>query len=511
MPEKVNDKTVFSLLEVTKSIQKTLAERYKSSFWVKAEMNKLNFYQQSGHCYPDLVDKQDGKVIAQMRANLWKDDYIKINNNFLKVLNEPLKDGIKILFLAKISFEPNYGLTLRIIDIDPGYTLGDLEKEKQETIKKLKEEGIFNKNKSLKLPMLPQRIAIISVETSKGYKDFMGKIEGNPWNYSFFHMLFPSLLQSEKIIQTISAQLKRIELVKSHFDVVAIIRGGGGDVGLSSYNNYQLAKEIALFPIPVLTGIGHITNETVVEMVSHKNLITPTDLADFLIQKFHNFSVPVKEAEQKIIDKSSRLIIDEKTKLQSEVKLFHSVTENILLVNHNEIYGRIQSLFRQSQFLFKSENEYLFLIRQGIKKGTNAYFNSASRDIMQFAFTITKDVTSHLKAVRLLVNQNSRQLVSASNVLLFLRKEKIIQLWEKFSDKLISFLSNETFAVSNIEKNINNMSPTEVMRRGYSITLHQGKAVKYFDKVKEGDTLNTLVFEGNIISIVKSTNKPGEQ
>ncbi|CAK0767621.1 exodeoxyribonuclease VII large subunit [Gammaproteobacteria bacterium] len=322
MPETVNDKQVFSLLEVTKSIQKTIAERYKSSFWVKAEMNKLNFYSQSGHCYPELVEKQNGKVIAQMRSNLWKEDYISINNNFKKVLNEPLKDGIKILFLAKVSFESSYGLALRIIDIDPSYTLGDLEKEKQETIKKLNDEKIFNINKSLKLPLLPQRIAIISVETSKGYKDFLGKIESNPWGYKFFHMLFPSLLQGEKIIQSISTQLQLIRKVKTHFDVVAIIRGGGGDVGLSSYNNYELAKEIALFPIPILTGIGHITNETVVEMVSHKNLITPTDLADFLTQKFHNFSVPVKEAQQKITDKSKRLISDEKKNFSRRLNYF---------------------------------------------------------------------------------------------------------------------------------------------------------------------------------------------
>lgn len=508
MPENVNDKTVFSLLEVTKSIQKTLALRYKSSFWVKAEMNKLNFYKQSGHCYPDLVEKHDGKVIAQMHANLWKDDYLSINFNFLNILNEPLKDGIKILFLAKISFEPNYGLSLRIIDIDPSYTLGDLEKEKQETIKRLKEEGIFDRNKSLKLPMLPQRIAIISVETSKGYKDFMGKMESNPWGYSFFHMLFPSLLQSEKIIQTISAQLKKIELVKSHFDVVAIIRGGGGDVGLSSYNNYELAKTIALFPIPVLTGIGHITNETVVEMVSHRNLITPTDLADFLIQKFHNFSVPVKEAEQKIMDKSMRLISDAKLKLQLEVKLFHSVTANILLVNHNEIKGSVQSLFRQSQFLMKSENEYLLLIKLEIRKSANAIFINSSREIRQFVYTLSKDVTTSLNAVKLLVNQNTRQLVTGSKVLLFLRNEKIVQLRDKFSDKFLALLKNETVLLSNIEKNINNMSPKEVMRRGYSITLHEGKAVKSIDKVKEGDRLDTLMFEGDIISIVKSTNKP---
>ncbi|GAI86298.1 unnamed protein product, partial [marine sediment metagenome] len=163
MPEKVNDKTVFSLLEVTRSIQKTLSERYKSSFWVKAEMNKLNHYPQSGHCYPNLVEKKGGKEIAKIMANIWKDDFVRINRNFQKVLKEPLKDGIKILFSAKITFHPEYGLKLRIIDIDPSYTLGDLEIEKQETIERLKKEGIFDKNKTLKLPL---RVLLILFENS---------------------------------------------------------------------------------------------------------------------------------------------------------------------------------------------------------------------------------------------------------------------------------------------------------------------------------------------------------
>jgi exodeoxyribonuclease VII large subunit len=445
MPEKINDITIFSLLEVTTSIQQTLNDRYKSSFWVKAEMNKLNWYKQSGHCYPELVEKKDGKVIAQIKSILWKDDFNRVNNNFLHTLKEPLKDGIKILFQAKITFDPVHGIALWITDIDPGYTLGDLEKEKQETIKQLKEEGIFNKNKMLKLPLLPQRIAIISVETSKGYADFLKIIETNSWNYRFFHFLFPSILQGDKAVKGILNQLKRIKKVISHFDVVAIIRGGGGDVGLSCYNNYQLAKEIALFPIPVITGIGHATNETVSEMISFSNAITPTKLAEYLLQKFHNFSVPVQEAEKKIIDKSRRLLSEEKTKFQSEVKLFRSVTENILNTNRNEVKSVSKSLLHNAQFIFKNENEYLRAARTNIIKGTNIFWNNAKLEL------------------------------------------------------------------KNIEKNIDNMSPANVLKRGYSITLLNGKAVRNIAQVKSGDTINTTVFEGNIISIVNSTNRTSDQ
>ena len=296
MPEKVDNKIIFTLKEVTESIQKTLTQRYSSIFWVKAEMNKLNYYNHSGHCYPELIEKIESKLVAQIKSILWKDDYENINLNFIKVLKEPLKDGIKILFAARITFDPVYGLALRIVDIDPTFTLGDLEKEKQETIDRLKKENLFEKNKQTLMPLLPQRIAIISVQTSKGYADFIKVIDQNPWSYKFFYLLFPSLLQGEKAVASIILQLDRIRKVIAHFDVVAIIRGGGGDVGLSCYNNYELSKAIATFPLPVLTGIGHATNQTVAEMTAYQNAITPTKLAEFLIQKFHNFAVPLKES-----------------------------------------------------------------------------------------------------------------------------------------------------------------------------------------------------------------------
>ncbi len=465
MPEVINDKQIFSLLEVTRSIQKTIAERYKSTYWIKAELNKLNYYRQSGHCYPELVEKQNGKIVAQIRSNLWKDDYLKIDTNFKRVLNETLKDGIKILFLASISFHPEYGLSLRIIDIDPSFTLGDLEKEKQETIKKLKDEDLFNKNKLLILPTLPQRIAIISVETSKGYADFLQVFEqaNKSWRYKFFHMLFPSLLQGDNAVPSIIKQLNRIKKVKNHFDVVAIVRGGGGDIGLSCYNNYNLAKEIALFPIPVITGIGHATNETVTEMISFQNAITPTKLAEFLIQKFHNYSVPVQKAEEKIIDRSKRLIADEKSKFASEVKLFRSVTNNMLLENKNLLKESVKSIISQSNFIFKNEHEYHKNIKQKIIIATKHLCSSLNQNLLLFGRNIRRDV-------------------------------------------LLIFKSQHT-ELGNIEKNINNMKPENVLKRGYSITYLNGKAVSSFSNVSEGDVLHTVLNEGNLTSTVNSTSK----
>ena len=406
MAEARNERKVFSLIEVTMSIQKTLTERYKSSFWVQAEMNKLNYYPHSGHCYPDLIEKRDGKIIAEIRAIIWKDDFQKINNSFLSVLKEPLKNGINILFCAKITYDPKFGLSLRILDIDPAYTLGALEREKQEATERLKHEGIFHSNKALKIALLPKRIAVISVQTSKGYSDFLKIIERNEWGYKFFHMLFPALLQGENAVESIMAQLARIKRVKQHFDAVAIIRGGGADVGLTCYNNYRLSKEIAIFPLPVLTGIGHSTNETVSEMIAFKNAITPTELADYLIQKFHDFFVPVQRAQEKMIHISKRILKEENTRLLNSGKYFKSVTENTLVKNKHLISNELKDLINQANYFFKKEKENNKAIFSGFQKKATALFNDHNEKLQYQGLIFKKDVVAHLNQSKLLLNQN---------------------------------------------------------------------------------------------------------
>lgn len=425
-------------------------------------MNKLNYYKHSGHCYPDLVEKKDGKVIAQIRANLWKFDYFRINNNFLKVLKEPLKDGIKILFQAKITFDPVYGLSLNILDIDPSFTLGDLEKEKQETILRLQEEHLFDKNKKLDFPLLPQNVAIISVETSKGYADFLRVIENNSWGYRFFHMLFPSILQGEKAVDGIIGQLERIKKVNHHFDVVAIIRGGGGDVGLSCYNHYDMARAIAEFPLPVITGIGHATNETVAEMVGFENGITPTKVAEFLIQQFHNFSEPVRRARETISEKSLQRMLDEKMKLQSESKLFRSVTKNIIAAGKQHVASTGRSLGQSAVYLFRNERKVLDHV--AMQTGRQTHFRI----------------------------QNSEMEIAA--------------IVEKLPSKIKFELQKKTTGLISLERTVKALHPENVLKRGYSITMKRGKAITSIDQIGEDEEIETIVYDGKIDSIVKSKN-----
>ncbi|NGM74450.1 exodeoxyribonuclease VII large subunit [Sphingobacterium sp. SGL-16] len=414
MPQKVNDKTIFSLLEVTKSIQRTLADRYKSLYWIKAEMNKLNHYKHSGHCYPELVEKKDGKIVAEIRSILWKSDFERITSSFVKLLNEPLRDGITILFQAGISYDPLHGLSLRIVDIDPTFVLGILEREKKESILKLQQEGLFDANKLVPFPLIPKRLAIISVETSKGLSDFFKIINNNPWGYKIETTLYPALLQGDKSIPSIIKQLAVIAERTESYDAVAIIRGGGGEVGLSSYNNYNLAKAIAIFPIPVLTGIGHSTNETVSEMVAYKNAITPSELADFLIQKFHNFSIPLDQLQERLISLSKNKFEQEKAKLQ----------------------GFAQSLSWSSKNRLQQEKHNVLILSQRL------------------------------------------------------------QLFSKH------FLKERYSSLENITRLIKMADPAQLLKRGFSVTRINGKAVKSIADVQEGDIVETLLLDGKLQSQV---------
>lgn len=465
MSEQINNKQVFTLYEVTSSIKKSLKERYSKSYWVKAEMNKLNLYPASGHCYPELVEKKNGAVITQLKCNLWSDSYESINRKFISVLNEPLKDGIKILFLATIEFHQVHGLSLNIIDIDPHFTLGDLEREKQETIQKLKTKELFKKNKFLNLSLIPQRIAIISVESSKGYADFLNVINSAnvSWNYKFFYMLFPSVLQGDKAVLTMLYQLKKIRQVIHHFDVVAIIRGGGGDIGLSCYNNYELAKEIAQFPIPVITGIGHSTNETVVEMVAYENSITPTKLAEYLIQKYHNVSVPIQKSSKLLIEKSKKIIDTEKAAFQSEIKLFRTVSNSILIMRNSDISNQIQLLIQNSKFLLSNENRNYKIILEDFKNKSKSLIKNNLSELFILKQGFMKDVKTCIKRM------------------------------------VLEF--------DNTSQNLDNMRPEKVLKRGFSITKLNGKSINNYIKVKPNDTITTTLFKGVIISTVQSSNK----
>lgn len=320
-----NERRVFALSEITESITRMFEKFYDQPYWIKAEISALNLYPVSGHCFPLMVEKSEGRVKAQLKATIWKEDLFYITQKFEKVTKEIFREGLNIMFLAYVKFSSTYGLSLQIVDIEPLYTLGEMAQDKINTILQLKKEGIFDMNRLLTLPLILKKIAIISVETSKGYNDLMVTLRNNPNGYKVLTTLFPAILQGNGAIETMTAQLLAIRKAVNRFDAVVIVRGGGDDVGLSCYDHLTLAREIANFPLPVITGIGHSTNETVSEMVACVNKITPTDVAHYILSGFIEQDLRLKTHAQALRLSVSAIIENEKLDLsdfQSRISNF---------------------------------------------------------------------------------------------------------------------------------------------------------------------------------------------
>ena len=342
--EQFKERPVYALSEITKSIQAVINRNYSRAYYIKAEILKLNFYPHSGHCYPELVEKEGGKIKTQLRAVIWASQYHTINERFRQITGEPLKEGINILCLATVEFSPQYGLALYIQDIEPIYTLGELAKNRMAVMEQLKKEGLFEANKKLTLALLPKRIAVISVETSKGYSDFMVTLNSKKEQFCFETELFPSILQGEKAIVNITQRLTEIEARKKQFDCVVIVRGGGGDVGLSCYDDYTMAQRVATFPLPVIAGIGHAINETITGMVAYENKITPTEVAYFLIERFQQFADTIAACQQTII-KQAKAILQEQQfyidKAQQNCQIWASQLIGNAHLNLSHIEGKL--------------------------------------------------------------------------------------------------------------------------------------------------------------------------
>ena len=472
---------IFTLQQVARSIQKTIEERYNRVYWVKAEMHKLN-YTHKGHCYPELVQKENGKLVAEMKGQIWKTNYDRIATNFASVVKEPLKDGMTLLFSVKINYHPMYGLSLEIVDIDPTFSLGELHKEREETIQRLSKEGILNANQQLKFPLLPKRIAIISVESSKGLSDFYSVMNSNPWGYTYFFMLFQAQLNGDAAVEAIIRQLQRINKVKHHFDAVAIIRGGGGEIGLSCYNNYHLAKEIATFPLPVLTGIGHSTNITVSELVAHRNAITPTELADFLIQALHNFSVPLNEASASIQAQVTKIFQNAKQSLLHELRIFKNESTSAFSRHRNGLKVMQATILTFSkQFVWKEKS----ILNRRVDRIISEIKNQQAIQNQR----IENEVAHIQKEVALKIASNKEWMEDA----------KVF-----FMNSTIKRIENESTSILQIEKNIQLVDPINVLKRGYSIALFEGKSIHSERKIQSGDAVEIITFDQKILTEVIS-------
>jgi exodeoxyribonuclease VII large subunit len=458
----MSEKQIFTLHQVVKSIKKTLEERYAQTYWVKAEMHKLNRYP-SGHAFPELVQKEEDKILAQITGTIWKQNLDRINSQFINVVKEPLKEGTTLLLLVKITFSETFGLSLQILDIDPSFSLGELQRQREETLKRLLKEGILNLNQNLEFPLLPKRIAIISADSSKGLSDFMQVLKGKSNNYSFITQLFPAYLQGDVAVQSIINALEKIKKVKSYFDVVVIVRGGGAEVGMTCYNHYDLCKAIAEFPLPILTGIGHSTNLNVAEMIAHRNEITPSKLAEFLIQTFREFDQEIIDAQRLIVDYSKKVLVQVNQSFDSQLRLFKQVASSYTKRVRQEIDSEQQQLTRSTKVYLKHHKDQLNYFQ-------NEFGHSAKR-----CLTLNHNQLAQLK---------------------ILLKPRVQHLLEKSSKDIVQ-----------LEKTVRILSPENVLMRGYSMTLFKGKTVSSTNLPSDNDEIETITADSVLKSKVIAAEK----
>lgn len=276
-----------SLLELQERIRRGIEGAVPHQVWITAEIGEMKNHP-SGHCYLDLVDYKEGErgVAAKARGVIWSSAWRMLQPYFLSAAGVPLSKGLNVLLKVQANFSAVYGLSLNILDIDPSFTVGELELRRQQTIKRLQQEGCMEMNAQLQLPPLPRRIAVISSATAAGYRDFMNHLHKNEYGFRFSTELFPAQMQGQEAPESIIGALDKIAEREGEFDVVAILRGGGAAMDLLCFDDYSLAVNIAQFPLPVITGIGHDHDYHIADMVANTWLKTPTAVADYFVDIF---------------------------------------------------------------------------------------------------------------------------------------------------------------------------------------------------------------------------------
>ena len=278
------EEQALSLYELNGLVKRTIRDRMSETYWVQAELSDVRS-NYSGHCYLEFIQKDasGNNLIAKARGTIWSNIYKMLKPYFEQETGQAFASGIKVLVRVSVDFHELYGYSLTVLDIDPTYTVGDMERKRREILRLLEEEGVIDLNKELEMPVLPQRIAVISSATAAGYGDFCNQLSNNPRGYGFYTELFPAIMQGERVEESIIAALDAIYARLEAFDVVVIIRGGGATSDLSGFDTYELAANCAQFPLPIITGIGHERDDTVIDLIAHTRVKTPTAAAAFLV------------------------------------------------------------------------------------------------------------------------------------------------------------------------------------------------------------------------------------
>ena len=352
-----NSKNIVTLYELNRLVSKVIESEMPSEYWVEAELSECR--ESRGHCYMELIQKDERTAtpIAKASAKCWANKWMLIRPGFERTTGQRLHAGMKVLLKVFAQFHEAYGFSWIVTDIDPTYTLGGMARKRQEIIRQLKEEGVFDLQKELQLPLFCQRIAVISSETAAGYGDFCNQLADNPYGFQFQTRLFPAIMQGEGVEQSIINALNRIfDLTKGQtpcevFDCVVIIRGGGATSDMSGFDTLALAENVANFPLPIITGIGHDRDESILDMVSHIRVKTPTAAAALLIDHLKTVLDAINDAQEQIVRLALQKLTSHKSRLSTLAEILPRLFTNVKTRQEarlDSLNSRMTTAIRQS-------------------------------------------------------------------------------------------------------------------------------------------------------------------
>lgn len=384
------------LADLSQLIKSTLDSQLEPSYWVIAEIGELRLNHR-GHCYMELVEKKEDALVAKIKATVWAYAYRSISGCFETATGQTLAPGMKVLANVVVQYHELYGLSLNVRDIDPNFTMGERARKRQEVINRLIQEGVFDMNRQLSLPEVPQRVAVISSPTAAGWGDFVNQLILNPFSYKFEVSLFKATMQGDQAVESIILALEQIYAREEQFDLVVLIRGGGAKVDLDCFDTYEMATHLAQFPLPVLTGIGHERDETVADLVAHTRLKTPTAVAEFLLSGLHRYEEQFQRLAEYVMAFADDYLRNQKQKL--------------------EYIGK--GLQSQSQFSFRQARQKQLTLTGSIEKGSRLLVKEKAAQFQNLQLSFQRCITAGLKQEQLKLQHmfKSIELLSPANIL----------------------------------------------------------------------------------------------
>lgn len=328
----------FSLYSLNSLVHEAVSNAMPQRYWVTGELSEVR-ETAVGHCYIELVqrDESTNDMVAKARGTIWSRIYSLLRPYFLEQTGQPFAAGLKVLLQVTVNFHELYGYTLDVCDIEPTYTLGDIARQRQLVIKRLTDEGVIGLNKELCIPRIPQRVAVISSPTAAGYGDFCDQLRNNRYGFVFYHCLFPSPMQGNGVEQGIIEALDRIAANVDFWDVVVIIRGGGATSELNCFDTYDLANNCAQFPLPIITGIGHQRDESVLDIVAHTSAKTPTAAAELLIHAMLAAEHDIALMQGAVADAVRDRLSSEKHRMEMLVRQLPVTTALYMQAHHHKL------------------------------------------------------------------------------------------------------------------------------------------------------------------------------